>query len=200
MLKRPRMLNEPERSKFNLVFGVLCVILLFALVVDLWFTNRYFVVEISGGSMENTLFDGDVVYADRCQNPERGDIVIIDVTQYREKMGFSGNYIIKRLIALEGDTVLCKNQTLYLKKKGETKYTLLEEPYTDFRTRDFGEIVVGEGEIFFLGDHRTNSVDSRSEFVGCLKMTDVVGVVPSWALNAKTTIASWEHFRSKIGF
>lgn len=199
MVKRPRMLNEPRRSRLGVVLTVLCVVLVVALLIDIWFVRRFYVVRVSGGSMENTLFDGDTLYADRVAAPKRGDVVIIDVSKYREEMGFRGDYIIKRIIAIEGDSVMCENQTVYLKKAGETEYRQLEEPYTDFPTRDFEEVVVGEGEIFFLGDHRTNSVDSRTETVGCLKLADVVGVVPSWSITNKKAIAAWEQFRVAFG-
>ena len=199
MAKRPQLLNQRRSSGLSHIFFMLCAILVAALMFDLWFVQRYFVVEVSGGSMENTLFDGDVLYADRTAKPQRGDIVIIDVTPYRDDGLFRGEFIIKRLIAFEGDSIQCKGNVLYLKKAGEDKYSRLEEPYTDFPTRDFDEVTVGEGEIFFLGDHRNNSTDSRADGVGCLKLSDVVGVVPKWSVKLKGAIGAWEKFRSLFG-
>ena len=198
MLKRPQMLNPRKSSRIGSLFFVLCMLIVAALVFDLWFVQRFYAVEVSGGSMENTLMDGDMLYADRVVRPQRGDIVIIDVTPYRERGVFRGDYIIKRIIALEGDTIQCKGNILYLKKAGEDKYSRLEESYTDFVTRDFEEVTVGEGEIFFLGDHRNNSTDSRAEGVGCLKLSDVVGVVPKWSIKNKKIIGAWENFRSRF--
>lgn len=195
-MKRPQLLNQKKSNSLSCLFFLLCTILVAALMFDLWFVQRYFVVEVSGGSMENTLLSGDMLYADRIAEPKRGDIVIIDVKSYQEAGVFRGEYIIKRIIALEGDSILCKENILYLKKAGEDKYTRLEEPYTDFPTRDFDEVTVGEGEIFFLGDHRNNSTDSRVEGVGCLKLSDVVGVVPEWSVKLKGAIGAWERFRS----
>ena len=196
MVKRPQPLNQRKSNNLSCFFVILCALLAAALLFDLWFVRRYFVVEVSGGSMENTLFDGDMLYADRAVEPQRGDIVIIDVSPYQEDGVFRGDFIIKRLIALEGDSIQCKGNILYLKKAGEDKYSRLEEPYTDFPTRDFGEVTVGEGEIFFLGDHRNNSTDSRVEGVGCLKLSDVVGVVPEWSVKYRKIIGAWEQFRS----
>ena len=195
-MKRPQLLNPRKSSGFSCIFFILCAVLVAALAFDVWFVQRFFVVEVSGGSMENTLQSGDMLYADRFAAPQRGDIVIIDVTPYREEGMFRGDFIIKRLIAFEGDSIQCKGNVLYLKKAGEDKYTRLEEPYVDFPTRDFEEVTVGEGEIFFLGDHRNNSTDSRVEGVGCLKLSNVVGVVPQWSVKLKGVINKWERVRS----
>ena len=199
MVKRPQLLNQRKRSSLSRLFVILCALLVAALMFDVWFVRRFYVVEVSGGSMENTLISGDMLYADRTAVPERGDIVIIDVKPYQDRGIFRGDFIIKRIIALEGDSIQCKGNILYLKKAGEDKYSRLEEPYTDFITRDFEEVTVGEGEIFFLGDHRTSSTDSRAEGIGCLKLSDVVGVVPEWSVKLKKAISAWEHFRSAFG-
>lgn len=195
----PKMLNQrKERSVANCVLGAICVLLAILLVFDLWFMYEFFAIEVDGESMETTLFDGDLLYADRYRTPERGDVVIIDVSAYRKEFHFSGDYIIKRVIALEGDTVKCVDGAVYLRKAGTEAFRPLDEPYVDkaFRTSDFGEVTVGEKEIFFLGDHRNNSTDSR--VVGCLKFSDVIGVVPEWAIRFKKEIGAWESFRGAL--
>lgn len=197
---RPRMLNEKRCSIWNSVLVVVCALLFALLLLDLVFVRQYMVVQVSGRSMEVTLYDGDVLYADRFAVPERGDIVIINVSPYRETMGFQGDFIIKRLIALEGDSVLCEEHTVYVRRAGTEDFIPLDEPYTGgFLTGDFREVKVGEGEIFFLGDHRTNSTDSRAAGVGCLKYTDIAGVVPEWSVKAKSFVGIWERFRNLFG-
>lgn len=192
------MLNEKRSSAWSSVLLVVCVLLIALLLFDLHFMRQYMVVQVSGGSMENTLRDGDILYADRYAEPRRGDIVIIDVTPYRETLGFGGDFIIKRLIALEGDSVRCEEHVVYVKRAGESEFLPLAETYTgDFRTEDFDEVEVGEGEIFFLGDHRTNSTDSRA--VGCLRLSDIAGVVPDWSVKMRPIVGVWEKFRNLFG-
>ena len=41
-------------------------------------------------------------------------------------------------------------------------------------------VEVGYGEVFFLGDNRNKSTDSRVK--GTRSVSDVLGVVPEWAL------------------
>ena len=68
---------------------------------------------------------------------------------------------------------------------------------------DFEEYEVGEGEIFFLGDNRQNSLDSRykEEYGGShlsnglYKAEDIYGVVPDWAIAYKTPL-EWLFFRN----
>ena len=206
----PRMLNEPEKS------GVLATVLtvfvyLFAfallvlLVLNAYFSRNYLITIVDGESMMNTFFDGDCVYTDIHAEAKRGEVVIVDVTKHPI---YSPNYdpnrkdnpeksIIKRLIAIEGDSIKCdESGTVWLKRAGETEYVALDEPYTFGKQREFAEVKVGEGEIFVLGDHRNNSTDS--EEVGCLKYSDIIGVVPQWAIDIKWYTTGWENFRDKI--
>lgn len=196
--KRPKMLNERESSVFHCALFVICALLAALLIFDLFFMRQYMIVEVSGRSMENTLSDGDLLYADRFATPERGDIVIINVMPYHDTIGFGGDYIIKRLIALEGDSVRCEDHVVSVKRAGTDEFVPLEEPYTgDFITEDFKEVKVGEGKIFFLGDHRTQSTDSRA--AGCLKISDIAGVVPDWSVKFKSVSSVWERFRNFLG-
>lgn len=81
----------------------------------------------------------------------------------------------------------------------------LYEPYA-YYAYDYGFALyeMGEGEIFFLGDNRTNSKDSRykegdSHFSDRLyKATDVYGVVPDWAIKYKAFLKYLPGMRVQI--
>lgn len=196
MPERPEMLNKRNKTSPLAVIlsTALTVLLLFAIaffVFRFWFNTHYFVVEVDGSSMENTMYDGDALYAKKGSDARRGDVVIIDVTNYHGEYSFSGTLIIKRLIALEGDCVRLKDGGVEIKYAGTEEFVRLTEPYTHDRTDPKpledspSEWTVGAGEIFFLGDNRAVSQDSR--YVGCLPLKDVIGVVPTWAIKYKTS-------------
>lgn len=200
------MLNQRKKRSPLFVAGsvLLCIVvlalLLFA-VFNIWVHKECFLVEVSGDSMLNTVEDGDLLYV-REEKAERGDVVIISVKDYRGENGlhFSGDFIIKRLIAVEGDTVRWENGKISIKYAGAENFILLDEDYVRGPTPNFeleeSEVTVGEGKIFFLGDNRGNSYDSTE--IGCLYARDIVGVVPGWSLKIKSFTTFWESMRTKV--
>lgn len=97
--------------------------------------------------------------------PERGDIVVFNPPTESEKP------YIKRIIGLPGDEVTFSNGQVFVNG------VMLEEDYIEDRTRcqrdDFCDVIVPEGTIFVLGDHRTNSSDSR--VFGPVPIENVIG-------------------------
>ena len=201
--------KERESCVSYIVFALFIALLFLARA---WWVNTYAGVLVSGASMRETLQDGDYLLMRLTyggDNFERGDIIVVDVTDYPE----CGNtdYLIKRLIAVEGDKVKCENEQLYICYAGSTEYELLDEPYAYYGVKnaiyDFGgkEYVVGEGEIFFLGDNRENSMDSRYQEAGgshlkgkLYKAEDVYGVVPEWSVENKKFLGGINGVRMKI--
>lgn len=196
-ISRPRMLNEKRGSSLvSALLTVLFILLISVLALDVWIKTTCIGISVVGDSMYATVEDGEFLYAQKHAAPERGDVVIIDVSKYKSRDNLSGDYIIKRLIAMEGDTVSCVNGTVYVRYSGATEAVALAEDYTVGKTEDFSERVVGEGEIFFLGDHRNVSYDSRK--LGKYLLEDITGVVPEWAIKCKEFTTELERFRSKI--
>ena len=100
--------------------------------------------------------------------------------------------LIKRVIAVGGDTVECK-------KGGPVKVNgkALNEPYiypgnTACDDKPFGPIKVPKGRIWVMGDHRQDSLDSRyhQELTGggTVSTDEVVGraFIIAWPLNRWT--------------
>ena len=122
--------------------------------------------------MESTLFSRDrVLISNLFYTPEQGDIVVFRKASYKEEA------LIKRVIALEGQTVDIDFEEGLVYVDG----VALNEPYVNTPTNmqlDFeGEITVPEGCVFVLGDNRNKSNDSRDDRIGCIDERFILGRV-----------------------
>lgn len=176
---------------FYCLLFVLATVFLFMLFAAYSLADRYFVVEVVGTSMQDTLMSGDCLYADYRKEPERGEIVIIDVSANPAFRLEEQSSIIKRVIAVGGDRVKCENGTVYLAVAGG-EYVPLDEPYVKGVDRMEFETEVEEGRIFVMGDNRLVSNDSR--YVGTFSADDVIGVVPAWSLECRGTTGYLQGF------
>ena len=134
------------------------------------------VLTIQGVSMEQTLFDGDIVVALNNHRYKTGDVI---------GFYYNNEVLVKRVIATETDWVdIDHDGTVYVNN------VRLEEPYLSEKA--FGECnitlpyQVPEGCCFVLGDHRATSIDSRNRSVGCVPNDKVVGrlLLRIWPMEA----------------
>jgi signal peptidase I len=151
---------------------VIGVALLVAFLVRT-FVLAHFVVD--GHSMDTTLHDGDRVFVNklsyRLHDPNRGDVVVL-----HEISGASERDLIKRVIALEGETIEVRDCVVFIDG------AVLEEPYLDPPSTtpgqcgdNFAAATVPEDHVFVMGDNRGGSQDSRDENVGWISEDDIVG-------------------------
>ena len=119
-----------------------------------------------------TLLNGDrVIVTSFLYTPEAGDVIVVAVP------GQSEPYI-KRIIALEGQTVDFDLEKRQLIVDGE----YIDEPYINEQMQDFYwysstrfPCTVPEGHVFFMGDNRNHSVDSRFEQIGTVDVHHIIG-------------------------
>lgn len=166
-------LNIEKKDKFGKVLktiwecmGVLVLSVVFALVISQFM--RF--ATVLGHSMDNTLFDKERLLVNthiyKNEIPNRGDIIVA------ERKDLSIRYFIKRVIAVEGDTIEIKDCVTYL--NGEPlEESFIKEPMF---TEDMPEMTIPKGKIFVMGDNRNNSMDSRSNIIGLVDIeTELVG-------------------------
>lgn len=154
---------------------VIGVALLVAFLVRT-FVLAHFVVD--GHSMDTTLHDGDRVFVNklsyRLHEPNRGDVVVLH--ELPESDGGQERDLIKRVIALEGESIEVRNCVVLIDG------VELVEPYLDPQVvtpgncgGDYPATTVPDDHVFVMGDNRAGSQDSRSENVGPIDEDEIVG-------------------------
>jgi signal peptidase I len=168
--------------------GYIKVVLLAILIA---FLLRAFVVQaykIPSSSMEDSLLAGDFILVNklhyRFNEPRPGEIIV-----FKYPLNSSKD-MVKRILAVEGQSVEIKNKIVYVDGK------IVSEPLSakhidarilpgDYSARDnFGPEQVPAGYLFVLGDNRDNSQDSREW--GFLDMSLVKGkaLIVYWSWTA----------------
>lgn len=154
---------------------------------------------IASESMQPTLTKGDRVIADkrvyRTEPVAHGDVIVF-INPNKRHVRF-----IKRVVALAGDTVEIREDTVFINGKelpttvegdvrwetnGSARYqTQLvgAKPTNPAVIADVPNMTISQGSCYVLGDNRNNSRDSRH--FGAIPLVDVIGPVhyayfPRW--------------------
>lgn len=142
-------------------------------LVVLILTFVFRIVNVDGTSMMNTLHNSDkVIVTNLLYEPADGDIVVISHGQEYPTP------IIKRVIATEGQSVKIDYENNLVIVDGVViDQPYIAEPMIDDPITYDQEIpeVIPEGKVFVMGDNRNNSLDSRSQKVGLVNKTDIIG-------------------------
>ena len=165
--------KEREERADRRINVALVLLVIFIFTVLFLNTAVYTTVRVDGPSMCYTLEDEDVLTVNKIKRAKYGDIVVIET---------KGKWIIKRIIGKGGDSILIKDGYVY--RNGEKlieKYTSGPTYPTDKNTA----WVVPEGHVFFLGDNRSVSLDSRSDYFGTVSENCIIGVVENWSVALK---------------
>ncbi len=182
-----------KKEKSNRNFNLFLAIFVLIMVTFFVFTNYIFIsVYVDGESMCPTLSDGNVLFANKNITPEEGDIIVIDGE--KEKADGSGyDWLIKRAIVIgqKDKTIIVeiRDDSVWVGEEGQELKVLVEDylpqgTQTKPMQPDIWHWEISECEIFYLGDNRAISKDSRSEYGTCRK-EQVAGVVPEWALSVR---------------
>ena len=149
----------------SLVGSVLVVVAIFTFVIRM--------MGVDGHSMLNTLQHGDrllVVNSMLYHDYKYGDIVI-----QRKDGVFDDDPIVKRVIAVEGQTVDIDFAEGIVYVDGEAlEEDYIREPTYTAEGTEF-PLTVPEGSIFVMGDNRNGSSDSRDYRLGTVDTRYVIG-------------------------
>ena len=141
-------------------------------VFVLMFTFVARIIVVSGESMENTLFNGDLLFVwSLGYTPKQGDVVVLTQESYQE------DSIVKRVIATGGQRVDIDYDAGTVSVDG----TILQEDYIKERMllpgwgEGINHVTVPEGCLFVMGDNRNESADSRFPSIGIVDTRCVIG-------------------------
>ena len=161
--KRLRKRNRFRRNLFNTV-GFLIVVAAISVLISARFLP---VVQVSGGSMEPTLQDGEILILQKTDDFETGDLIAF---YYQSRI------LLKRVIGTSGDYI-----DIDAEGNVSVNGTELDEPYVTEKSLEECDIrlpyQVPDGRVFVMGDHRSVSIDSRTREVGCVAQEQMVGKV-----------------------
>lgn len=194
-----------------------------ALLIAIVFATfaRTFVLQafkIPSASMEENLLVGDHILVNKfVYGPGGAEAFFLpirplrsgDITVFRFPDD-PGRDFIKRCIGVAGDRIEIRDKIVYVNGRAldEEAYVVHRDPRIypqsiflseDYRKRDnFGPITVPEGELFFLGDNRDDSHDSR--FWGTVPRKFVKGraLVIYWSFDADSASDEWPGYLERV--
>ncbi|AXI77694.1 signal peptidase I [Peterkaempfera bronchialis] len=214
---QPQRRRRPLWQEVPLLIGIAVVL---ALGIKTFFVQAF---SIPSESMQNTLQVGDRVLVDKLtpwfgSKPERGEVVVFHdpgdwlSEQPEQSNAFARNAqkvlstiglmpsadeadLIKRVIAVGGDTVTCEAGSP-LKVNGVPLHeTYLFPGATPCDNDPVGTFTVPKDRIWVMGDHRNDSQDSRYHQIqnpgdGFVPVDDVIGraFVVAWPIGHWATL------------
>jgi signal peptidase I len=147
--------------------------------------NSFRTFSIPTDGMENTMMVDDMILADmdyyNTHRVRKNELVIFNEPKYPHQL------LIKRAIAFQGDKILIVNGKIYLNDK-EYKEDNPNIIYETGYYADLNETIIPNDHIFFLGDNRPNSLDSR-----------FWGTVPEKMVKGKPLYIYFSHSFNRIG-
>lgn len=161
---------------------------------------------VPSGSMQPTIDEGERILVTKLGDPERGDVVVFEdpaswlpapqepderdglVSRGLEFVGAlppsDRSYLVKRLVGLPGDHVVCCDAEGRITVNSEPLDETYLYPGNEPSARGF-DVVVPEDAIWVLGDHRSNSGDSRAH------LRDGTAFVPTSNVVGRAFAAVW---------
>ncbi|KUJ64651.1 S26 family signal peptidase [Streptomyces albus subsp. albus] len=165
------------RRLSGIAVAVGCVLFLGGFI---WGAVLYKPYTVPTDSMAPTIQRGARVLAERIDGDQvrRGDVVV-----FRDKV-WGDVPMVKRVVAIGGDQIVCCDRQGRLSVNG----TPIKETYLRDRTASMTTFsaTVPKGELFLLGDHRSDSLDSREHLADASH-----GTVPRSAVDARVDATAW---------
>jgi len=205
-----------KKSKVREWIEAIVVAVVLALIIRTFIVQAF---KIPSGSMEDTLLIGDHLLVNKFiyglqipfsdarilafEHPERGDVIVFEFPEDRNKPYFERRDFIKRLIGTPGDTIEVRNKEVFVNGK---PYVIPQEVHKEpilvgpqYGPRDnMNPVTVPEGKYFVMGDNRDRSFDSR--FWGFVPMENIRGqaFIKYWSWDSNKNWPRWNRIGRPI--
>jgi len=161
-----------KKSRVIMTVVEICLVV----VMGLFIANFVFFSKTNESkSMDPTISPGAVVFVNRTaygmKSPKRFDVVAFS----REAGDLSSDILLRRIIALPGETIKIEKGIVYIDGNPLDVSLYAGEITSDGIAKT--EIRLDSEEYFVLGDTPANSEDSRSSTVGPVKKSQILGKV-----------------------
>jgi len=170
MNKNKKISKKVILTLITLVVAFFIYLVVFALFVE----NNYKSYKITGPGMYPTLISGETIKTDRhFSSVKIGDIVVFNNPQ-------GAGILVKRVVALGGEGIAINNNVVTVYKNDNLKNGFdPDTSYLPTGTKTSGniDITVPRGDVYVLGDNRSDSVDSR--IFGPIPTSSIIGVETS---------------------
>ncbi|WP_128101381.1 signal peptidase I [Paenibacillus sp. DCT19] len=172
--------SRSKKAKNEILEWLKAIVIALVLVILIrWLLFKPFVVD--GPSMQPNFETGERVIVNEIlydiREPKRGEVIVFHVPS-------EGRDFIKRVIAVEGDTVEVNDDTVTVNGQ-KVNETYIQDAIDaaeanggtynvkDFPNDQFPDGKVPPGHVFVMGDNRPNSTDSR--MIGYVSLEDIIG-------------------------
>ncbi len=179
--------SPKKRSIISEIFDYVEIFVFAACAVLLVFSAALRLCNVDGGSMNDTLEEGEMlIISDFFYTPDNGDVVVFHQTD--SNLSGYNKPLVKRVIATEGQWVYIEygfdNEMSVYVSDDETidESDLIDEPYVNLdpgpaQYQNHYKAKVPEGCVFVMGDHRYNSADSRHHEISFVDQRRILGKV-----------------------
>lgn len=155
------------------ILETLVLTLIVFLVIQLFVAQPY---QIQQQSMEDTLMPNQYLLVDKLtphfDDYHRGDIVVFEPPAGWARDA-SGTPFIKRVIGVGGDTIDIHDGHVFVNgSQVDEPYLYQGQPTVPADPQNHSW-KIGDGQLFVMGDHRSNSQDSRA--FGPIQKSSVIG-------------------------
>lgn len=167
-----------ERSGLSFLWEVTKTVILAVIIIVLVHSYLFKPFYVKGASMEPNFHDDEYLIINelnyRFRMPDRGEVIVLRFPRDPKQ------FFIKRVIGLPNEKVSVRDGSVFITNDRHPDGMMLDEKAylsDTIITSGDTEVRLGPDQFFVLGDNRPASLDSRSEILGPISRSAIIGSV-----------------------